>query len=929
MKIRIPILVKLLGVMFILTIVPLGLLGYYSLEDEKNLGLTAAKDARTMGLEAANASSAALADAGELLIQQKAYDHARQMEIYITDHPEMTLADLQKDPVFAKIADQSVQKFGTARAIETKTLASLFNASDQETIPRDLAQAVQSDPGILQSPEGETGSGGYYPGKEEDGAMSERYMYIVPLSVLTADGTRLASVAETDKEHFLQPAHQIQEQILSNLITTVMNTIRSTEEISSRNTILTITAISIIIVFCICFLLAAMITRPVKRLTSIAHEVSLGDLRTEIDIHTNDEISDLADSFSRMIAALFEQTPQAIILIDADTRSIVDANANAEKMFGCSREKLIRSEPGQFYLPLMANGRPVSENIEEYIRRALGGEVVVFEREVHSDDGNSYFCSVELVRYPSSDRNLIRTSFFDITERKKHERELVQYKEHLEELVKERTGELSIARDKAEAASKAKSLFLSNMSHELRTPLNAILGYTQILSRRDLDPDVSRGITIIRRSGEHLLTLINDILDIAKIEVGKISLHPVPVNVPIFLDGLQSIISSRADEKGIGFTVEIPLPLPQGIMADETRLRQILINLLSNAVKYTDTGSVTFRIMNTIQVHPELLPEAGKKCSIRFEVEDTGIGIHPESIEHIFIPFEQVSDPNKKTEGAGLGLSISNKLARLMGSSIQVSSTPGRGSIFWLDLVFSVLDDGIIPHKAVTRMPVGYEGRRIKILVVDDISENRMLIADLLRPIGFMVYEAENGEEGITCSDRIRPDLILMDLVMPHMTGYETLKIIRGNPGLSHIPVLALSASVGKDEHQRAEEEGFDGFIQKPIIWETLATLFEQYLPIHWQYKEEEPDRQETGNLPDQAGEGEIIPPSPEMLRTLSDLAGIGDIRGIVNQIDSLESSDVMYLPFTRKIKNYIETFDLKNITRFLDRYIPEQEGEK
>ncbi|HWQ65700.1 MAG TPA: HAMP domain-containing protein [Methanospirillum sp.] len=302
---RFPILFKLLTVMLVLTIVPLGILGYSALQDEKTLGLNAAKDARLMGIEAANSSKAALMNLGEQLIQQKANDHAKQMKIYIADHPALTVQALQNDPVFQDIAVQSVGKRGYVSVIDSSSLIYRFHP-DPKYVNYDTHNDSVIQPSfwsILPLIGGGNETGGYYRWKEEDGSISDRYMYVVTLNQTTADGVKLASVVTVNTDEFSQPATQIKEKITTSVTATIMGIIAATESMSTQNTILTLTILSIIIVIIICFIMAASITRPIKKLTEIADKVSMGDLQTTIDVHTNDEIDDLAESFRRMINA--------------------------------------------------------------------------------------------------------------------------------------------------------------------------------------------------------------------------------------------------------------------------------------------------------------------------------------------------------------------------------------------------------------------------------------------------------------------------------------------------------------------------------------------------------------------------------------------------------------------------------------------------
>jgi PAS domain S-box-containing protein len=347
------------------------------------------------------------------------------------------------------------------------------------------------------------------------------------------------------------------------------------------------------------------------------------------------------------------------------------------------------------------------------------------------------------------------------------------------------------ARLVAESANRAKNEFLANMSHELRTPLNGILGYAQIL-RRDttLGERQLEALGVIQQSGEQLLTLVNDILDFAKIEAGKLELSLTDIGLAEFMRMITEITHVRALEKGLSFVRDMAPDLPRGIRADAGRLRQILLNLLSNAVKFTDQGRVSLRV------------RFSPPTRLRFEVQDTGIGVSTDHLETIFKPFEQVSDPQRRLGGTGLGLAISRQFVRLMGGDIHVTSVVGVGSTFWFELEVPVTETvGVAPPEPLV---TGYKGPRRKVLVVDDAVANRAMAADLLGQLDFDVSAAINGREALEKAQATRPDWILLDIVMPEMNGLEVARRLRQLPGLEDVPIIAMSASaqsLGPDRH--------------------------------------------------------------------------------------------------------------------------------
>jgi PAS domain S-box-containing protein len=461
------------------------------------------------------------------------------------------------------------------------------------------------------------------------------------------------------------------------------------------------------------------------------------------------------------------------------------------------------------------------------------------------------------------------------------------------------------ARRVAETANRAKNEFLANMSHELRTPLNGILGYAQIL-RRDpmLGERQLEAIGVIQQSGEQLLTLINDILDFAKIEAGKLELTRTDIVLTEFLRMIAEIINVKAVQKGLSFIRDIAPDLPKGIRADEGRLRQILLNLLTNAVKFTDQGRVILRV--------RFSPPA----RLRFEVQDTGIGVGTEHLETIFQPFEQVSDPQRRLGGTGLGLAISQQFVRLMGSAIHVTSELGAGSTFWFELEVPVMETVAVAPPA--RLVTGYEGPRKKVLVVDDVAANRAMAVDMLKQLDFNVSEAVNGRDGLERAQVIRPDWILLDIVMPEMNGLEVARRLRQLPGLEDVPIIAMSASASRGDEQQSLAAGADAFVPKPIDLHKLLTQIALLLKLKWTYAlpTAQSDAQGDALAP-------LYAPPPQEMETLHRLALVGDMRAIVRQATYLSDLDERYRPFAARLcqlaKGYQSQATLSLIKRYLE----------
>lgn len=489
---------------------------------------------------------------------------------------------------------------------------------------------------------------------------------------------------------------------------------------------------------------------------------------------------------------------------------------------------------------------------------------------------------------------------------------LQQLNASLEQKVFERTAELKQAKESAEIANKAKSSFLANMSHELRTPLNGILGYAQILQRdAGSNPKQKDGLSIIYQCGTHLLNLINDILDLSKIEAQKLELNNSDFAFFLFLQEVIEICRIKAEQKEINFTYQAVEPLPPAIHADIKRLRQVLLNLIGNAIKFTESGSVVFSVR---QISSSPITSS---TTLRFQVEDTGIGMTESQLERIFLPFEQVGDASRHIEGTGLGLAITQKIVAMMGGEVEVVSKMGEGSCFWFDVAFpEVTSSHNFSRETQSPLAIAYEGPTFKILVVDDRADNRSVLINLLQPLGFELTEAKDGYQGLAMAESISPDLIVTDMVMPGMDGLEMTRKLRQNPRFQTLPIIASSASVFHLDRQKSKVAGCDRFLPKPIQLSELLDILQDYLQLKWIY--ETPTTQTVAN----ASPENMIVPSATELSTLYEAAQIGHIERIKQEVSRLQQLDSRYQVFITKVMTLADEFEDEEIVRLLKTYI-------
>lgn len=566
------------------------------------------------------------------------------------------------------------------------------------------------------------------------------------------------------------------------------------------------------------------LTRPIEDLSRRVLRIANGETVTLGDYHTNDEFEELADAFGTMqekvadrerelenarettLHELLESTPDAMLV--ADQNGIMHrVNSKMSDLFGYSLDALI--------------GSPLDTLIPERYQDSIGEDLLKHftspgelegETEIQGlrSDGSEIPLEVGLSKFHESSGVMTVAAIRDITDRKRYE------------------ARLEVAREQAEAANHAKSDFLSHMSHELRTPLNGILGYAQILQRGSEITGTQRGsVDAIMNCGDHLLSLINDVLDLSKIEAGRIEVINKPCDLHKLIIGVGDIVQQRAASKGLTFSMEISPEVPRGIVIDAPKLRQILVNPLGNSVKFTRDGGVVLHVAEE------------PKGWLRFDVIDTGVGMDEQELEVIFEPFKQV-EAGKTEGGTGLGLAITHELVEILDGKVSVSSRKGEGTTFSISLPLDEVDeselssldvDGIANHEGLILTP----GQDLTILVADDRETNREVLEIMLGHAGFRTILADDGDTALECLYANQVDLVLLDIRMPRMNGIDALKQIRSGAEKSEVPVIAVTASVFPEFREKAIAAGFSDFLGKPFRVAELMRVIARHLDLEFE----------------------------------------------------------------------------------------------
>ncbi|MDE2078265.1 MAG: response regulator [Burkholderiales bacterium] len=635
-----------------------------------------------------------------------------------------------------------------------------------------------------------------------------------------------------------------------------------------------IAAGSLLIIFPVSWAFANTLSRPITLLSRIFHLVASGKqtgaLESELDQLADvqkrgDELGVLTQSFIAMNTAIGQKIQQISDLNATLEGKVEERTADLVRSKHALDEAQRMAHVGSWELDLVQNQLIWSDEIFrifEIDKARFGATYEAFLAAIHPADRDAvnaaYTRSLDTrepygithrllmpdgrIKYVQelcesffdSDGKPLRSvgTLQDITEQRLTELELEKHRHHLESLVEERTSALSVAKEAAEAASRAKSTFLANMSHELRTPMNAIMGFSALAQRNVVDPRQREYLKHVIVASEHLLDVINDILDISKIEAEYLVLESTPFRVGEPIERVVQVLGHKASEQGLKLEVDVDAGIPDlDVVGDQTRLSQVLLNLAGNALKFTERGTITLRCRLVDVNETELV--------LRWEIEDTGIGIAEEDQEKIFNAFEQAdSSMTRRYSGTGLGLAISKRLVQMMGGEIGLLSTPGKGSTFWFTVRLGKAQNsatGAIATESVAGEPSPQERLRkahagARVLLAEDDPANQEVSRYMLQEVGLEVDVAANGQEAVELASQRHYELILMDMQMPRLNGLDATRAIRGEGPNQNTPILALTANAFDEDRQRCLEGGMNGHIAKPIFAETLYETLLRWL---------------------------------------------------------------------------------------------------
>jgi PAS domain S-box-containing protein len=640
--------------------------------------------------------------------------------------------------------------------------------------------------------------------------------------------------------------------------------------------------------------------------------------QSDINYRKQAEIN-LAES-EQKYRSLVETSQDAIWACDRTGR-INFINQAAKQIYGYEPSQML----GRYFSDFLAP-EAVAASLEWHQRLLNGESIFQAESTIITKDGKEVNILTNAIAVKDAEGNIIGTTgtASDITTRKQAEIALKQ------------------AKEAADKANRAKSEFLANMSHELRTPLNAILGFTQLLSRDpSLGSEQKEQINIITKSGEHLLNLINSILQMSKIEVGRVSLEPNPFDLHHLIETIEDMLQLQAQKKGLQLIFDQDPNLPRYVKTDESKLRQVLLNLLGNAIKFTKEGGVTLRVkseqsstgvspvgsLENVSITNYQLPITNYR--LYFEIEDTGPGIAEAEMDNLFKPFAQTETGRRSQEGTGLGLPISRQFIQLMHGDITVNSKVGEGTIFKFDIAVDLATSSEIQATQETKRVISLEPNQpeYRILVVDDRMESRLFLVKMLTSIGFSVCEAENGLQAVDIWSMWEPHLILMDMRMPVMDGYEATKRIKTHLKGQATVIIALTASAFDEERSVILSAGCDDFVAKPFREQVILDKMTQYLGVRYVYEQQHSSTPSNGELSSTTPGGDthssfVLQPEsfqlmpPEWVQELYDAACSIDNELIFSLIEQIPSE---IAPLKHAIADLVNNFRCDQIIDLID----------
>ena len=656
------------------------------------------------------------------------------------------------------------------------------------------------------------------------------------------------------------------------------------------------------------------ITKPfetVEVLARIENQLRLRSLQLQLQdqnqkLQQEIESRQGVEEYLRILKRAIAESVNGIIIAEArvDNYPIIFVNTGFERMTGYRREEILGKE--FCFLPESDRENPDFQKLKQALAVGTSCQILLHTQR---QDGRRFWNELSLS--PVHDTNGNLTHFIgiqnDVSDRIAVKQELVR------------------AKETADAANKAKSTFIANMSHELRSPLNAILGFSQLMTRSGgLSQSDRENISIINRSGEHLLTLINNILDLSKIEAGKTAMQPVNFDLYSLLDEIEDLFLLQAENKGLQLIFQRGENLPQYICTDLVKLRQVLINLLGNAIKFTQKGVITVGTNqspfkeSTTNDPQQITNNPQQITTLNFEVEDTGVGIAPEELDRLFEAFAQTQSGEEIQEGTGLGLLISRKFIRLMGGDIRVRSVRGQGSTFSFEIRVHLARATQVPQKTTKRRVIALADRQTqyRILAVDDRPSNRILLSKLLQPLGFAVKEAENGKQALEIWETWNPHLIWMDMRMPVMDGYEATKYIKRTTKGNATIVIALTASALEEEKAIVLSAGCDDFVRKPFREEELFETMAKHLGVRYVYDDTNKQTQypDRDNLLDSVGLQVMPKPWQERLYQAAIDLDDEQILALVAEIPE------DYADLAKAIANLVNQFRLDKIIDLIEQ---------